>query len=50
MAKESFDKKLGKEIARMAELLKDIDMKLNHIIERLKNTYSYLNSINSNSK
>ena len=51
MTKDGSEKKWEKEITRMVGLLRDIDMKLNHIIERLKNTYSYLNSINSaNSK
>jgi hypothetical protein len=40
MTKENFEK----EISQILSLLKDIDMKVNHIIERLKFTYSYFNS------
>lgn len=43
MAKENIEKELN----QILSLLKDIDMKVNHIIERLKFTYTYLNSINS---
>lgn len=38
---------IEKEFSQILSLLKDIDMKLNHIIERLKFTYTYLNSMNS---
>lgn len=47
MAKENFEKRWEKEINKMLSMLSDIDMKLNHIIHRLKHTYTYLNSINS---
>ena len=47
MVKENFEKRWQKEIAKVLSLLRDIDMKVNHIIERLKHTYTYLNSINS---
>jgi len=47
MAKENSEKGCEKRMAKILSMLRDIDMKLNHIIERLKNSYSYLNSINS---
>ncbi len=47
MPKRDQEKRWEKEIMKMLGVLRDIDMKLNHIIERLKNTYTYLNSINS---
>jgi uncharacterized protein involved in tolerance to divalent cations len=31
----------------VVELMKDINMKLDHIIERLKHMYNYLNTVNS---
>jgi len=47
MTKADLEKRWEKEVRRMMDLLRDMDMKLNHIIEQLKNTYSYLNSLNS---
>lgn len=32
---------------KIMNILKDMDMKLNHVIERLKQTYNYLNTIAS---
>jgi hypothetical protein len=32
---------------KIMNILKDMDMKLNHLIERLKQTYNYLNTIAS---
>jgi len=45
MAKDNFEKELN----QILSLLKDIDMKVNHIIERLKYTYTYFNPTNSKS-
>jgi len=47
MVTENHEKKLERNLRKILDLLKDMDMKLNHIIERLKSTYSYLNSLNS---
>ncbi len=47
MLKPDLEKKWEKEIRKMLGILKDIDMKLNHVIERLKQTYNYLNTIAS---
>jgi TnpA family transposase len=43
MVKDNFEKELYK----ILSLLKDIDMKVNHIIERLKSSYTYLNSLDA---
>lgn len=40
-------KRRQKEMIVVFALLRDIDMKLNHIIERLKMIYNYLNTLNS---
>ena len=51
MTKADLEKRWEKEARRMMGLLRDMDMKLNHIIERLRQINLYLNSINSvNSK
>jgi hypothetical protein len=42
MTTDNFEKELHK----ILSLLRDIDMKVNHIIERLKSSYSYFNSVN----
>ncbi len=47
MVNDNSYKKLEREIRRIYSILRDMDMKLNHIIERLKNTYSFLNGMSS---
>ena len=47
MVNENQEKKFEKDLRKIFDLLRDMDMKLNHIIERLKSTYSYLSSLNS---
>jgi len=44
MVKDNSYKKLEREVSRIYSILRDMDMKLNHIIERLKNGYPYLNT------
>ena len=40
-------KKYKNDIREILNMLKDMNLKLDHIIERLKQTYNYLNAITS---
>lgn len=47
MVKANLERRRQKEITIVLAILRDIDMKVNHIIERLKMIYNYLNTLNS---
>jgi len=47
MPKQNTEKRWERELRKILSILRDIDMKVNHIIERLKSTYTYLDLINS---
>ena len=46
MVKHSRNKRLEADLSKILSMLKDIDMKIDYLISRLKCTYSYLNSLN----
>jgi hypothetical protein len=47
MVKDDFERKWQKDVDKILNILKDIDMKVTHVIDRLKMIYNYLNSLNA---